>query len=138
MLLSDDLRARLLRDFRQATCLPEGDETRDIDGFMALWDLCCQERPFPHLSTLIRFTQELRSDDLLRLSGSRAGAAPIISTPLAISKITAPQLRNISGLGVDEALSKVTGVIAQYRYGTSEVRIMIRGYGYSGEGDRSN
>ena len=80
VLLSDDLRARLLRDFRQATCLPEGDETGDIDGFMALWDLCCQERPFPHLSTLIRFTQELRSDDLLRLSGSRAGAAPIIST----------------------------------------------------------
>lgn len=66
------------------------------------------------------------------------GPAPIITTPLAISKITAPQLRNISGFGLDEALSKVPGVIAQSRYGTSDVRLMIRGYGSRGAGDRSN
>jgi iron complex outermembrane recepter protein len=65
-------------------------------------------------------------------------AAPIITTPLAVSKITAPELRGVSGFGVDEVLSKVPGLIAQSRYGTSDVRLMIRGYGSRGAGDRSN
>src|SRR5262245_44262781 len=65
-------------------------------------------------------------------------AAPIISTPLAVTKITARDLRAVSGFGVDEVLSKVPGVIAQSRYGTSDVRLMIRGFGARGAGDRSN
>ena len=65
-------------------------------------------------------------------------AASILLTPLAISKITAPDLRAVNGFGVDEVLSKVPGVIAQTRYGTSDVRLMIRGYGSRGAGDRSN
>src|SRR5678816_2475500 len=62
----------------------------------------------------------------------------IISTPLAVSKITAPELRAVSGFGVDEVLSRIPGVVAQTRYGTSDVRLMIRGYGSRGAGDRSN
>jgi iron complex outermembrane receptor protein len=65
-------------------------------------------------------------------------ATTIISTPLAVSKITAPELRAVSGFGVDEVLSRIPGVVAQTRYGTSDVRLMIRGYGSRGAGDRSN
>ena len=65
-------------------------------------------------------------------------ATPIIKTPLAVSKITATDLRNVSGFGLDEALAKLPGVIAQSRYGTGDIRLMIRGYGARGAGDRSN
>jgi iron complex outermembrane receptor protein len=62
----------------------------------------------------------------------------ILTTPLAVTKIDAPEIRSVSGFGLDEALSRVPGVIAQSRYGTSDIRLMIRGYGARGAGDRSN
>jgi iron complex outermembrane recepter protein len=73
----------------------------------------------------------------MTVTATRSPAA-IITTPLAVSKITAPELRAVSGFGVDEILSKIPGVVAQSRYGTSDVRLMIRGYGSRGAGDRSN
>jgi iron complex outermembrane receptor protein len=57
---------------------------------------------------------------------------------LAITKLDTPDLRSVSGFGLDEALSRVPGVIAQSRYGTSDIRLMIRGFGARGAGDRSN
>lgn len=81
-------------------------------------------------------------DSAVKLPGmtvtATRNAAPIIKTPLAVSKITAADLRSVSGFGLDEALSKVPGVVAQSRYGTSDIRLMIRGYGSRGAGDRSN
>jgi iron complex outermembrane receptor protein len=62
----------------------------------------------------------------------------ILNTPLAVTKIATPELRSITGFGIDEALSRIPGVIAQSRYGTSDIRLMIRGYGARGAGDRSN
>jgi iron complex outermembrane receptor protein len=62
----------------------------------------------------------------------------ILTTPLAVSRIDAAELRSVSGFGLDEALSRVPGVIAQSRYGTSDIRLMIRGFGARGAGDRSN
>ena len=64
--------------------------------------------------------------------------ALILRTPLAISKITAAELRAVNGYGIEDALSRVPGVIAQSRYGTSDVRLIIRGFGARGAGDRSN
>lgn len=64
--------------------------------------------------------------------------AAILTTPLAVTKLTAATLGTVQGFGVDEALSRVPGVVAQSRYGTSDVRLMIRGYGARGAGDRSN
>ncbi len=64
--------------------------------------------------------------------------AQILTTPLAVTKLTATELRSVSGFGLDDALSRVPGVIAQSRYGTSDIRLMIRGYGARGAGDRSN
>ncbi len=42
------------------------------------------------------------------------------------------------GFGIDEALGMVPGVLAQSRYGTGDVRLVIRGFGARGAGDRSN
>jgi iron complex outermembrane receptor protein len=65
-------------------------------------------------------------------------AQSVLATPLAITKITAQDLRNVNGYGLEDALSRVPGVIAQSRYGTSDVRLIIRGFGARGAGDRSN
>jgi iron complex outermembrane recepter protein len=64
--------------------------------------------------------------------------ATVLTTPLAVTKIEPAELRSRSGFGLDEALRLVPGVLAQSRYGTSDVRIVIRGYGARGAGDRSN
>jgi iron complex outermembrane receptor protein len=62
----------------------------------------------------------------------------ILTTPLAVTKIATPELRSVNGFGLDDALSRVPGVIAQSRYGTSDIRLIIRGFGARGAGDRSN
>ncbi len=94
------------------------------------------------LTTVVHAQTQPTRDSTVSLPGmtvtATRGASPIISTPLAISKITRPELRAVSGFGLDDALSKIPGVIAQTRYGTSDVRLMIRGYGSRGAGDRSN
>ena len=64
--------------------------------------------------------------------------ARILTIPLAVTKIATPELRSVNGFGLDDALSRVPGVIAQSRYGTSDIRLMIRGFGARGAGDRSN
>jgi iron complex outermembrane receptor protein len=73
----------------------------------------------------------------LTISATRSPSR-ILTTPLAITKLATPELRSVNGFGLDEALSRVPGVIAQSRYGTSDIRLMIRGYGARGAGDRSN
>jgi iron complex outermembrane recepter protein len=72
------------------------------------------------------------------VTASRSAAAAILTTPLAITKVTGPELRSVNGYGLEDALKLVPGVIAQSRYGTSDVRLMIRGFGARGAGDRSN
>ena len=87
-------------------------------------------------------TRPSAADSAVRLPGVTVSAtrspSPILSTPLAVSKLDASVLRSVSGFGLDEALSRVPGVIAQSRYGTSDIRLMIRGFGARGAGDRSN
>ena len=63
---------------------------------------------------------------------------PVLTTPLAITRIEEADLRATSGYGIEDALRLVPGVIAQSRYGTSDVRLIIRGFGARGAGDRSN
>lgn len=62
----------------------------------------------------------------------------VMRAPLAVTIIDAPKLRLTRGYGLDEALSLVPGVLAQSRYGNQDVRIVIRGFGARGAGDRSN
>lgn len=62
----------------------------------------------------------------------------LLSAPLAVTVIGKTELENRRGYSLDEALRDVPGVFAQSRYGTSDVRLVIRGFGARGAGDRSN
>lgn len=73
----------------------------------------------------------------ITVTTSRAGGDQF-SLPLALSQIPRLEMFGANGYGLDRALSLVPGVIAQSRYGTSDVRITIRGFGARGAGDRSN
>jgi iron complex outermembrane receptor protein len=78
-----------------------------------------------------------RSLPPLSVTASRA-ATSIFDVPLAVTLVTAGQLRAARGVGLDEALALVPGVVAQSRSGGGDVRITIRGFGARGAGDRSN
>ena len=63
---------------------------------------------------------------------------PLLEIPLALTRIEPRQLYGTTGYGLDGALSQVPGVLAQSRAGGSDVRLVIRGFGARGAGDRSN
>lgn len=94
------------------------------------------------VSAMARAQQTAARDTAVTMPGvtvtATRSATPILETPLAVTKITAADLRAVSGYGIEDALSLVPGVIAQSRYGTSDVRLIVRGYGARGAGDRSN
>jgi iron complex outermembrane recepter protein len=62
----------------------------------------------------------------------------VIEVPYAVSIIPLEDLLNTKGYGLDEVLIRVPGVLAQSRDGNQDVRIVIRGFGARGSGDRSN
>jgi iron complex outermembrane recepter protein len=65
-------------------------------------------------------------------------AEPWIQVPLSITIIPMKDLAQGKGYGMDEVLSGIPGVFAQSRYGNQDVRLIIRGYGARGAGERSN
>ena len=64
--------------------------------------------------------------------------AVLLTVPLAVTVVGKRELENRRGYSLDEVLHAVPGVFAQSRYGTSDVRLVIRGFGARGAGDRSN
>ncbi|MGB8377922.1 MAG: 3'-5' exonuclease, partial [Rhodanobacteraceae bacterium] len=93
--LTDALKTELLGAFRGKTDIPE---TRlptissvDLDN---LWDLCCLEHAFPHLSTLAQFIRGLKSDELEGLLGGarRGGSHGVVST---IHKVKGLEFDNV-------------------------------------------
>jgi iron complex outermembrane receptor protein len=64
--------------------------------------------------------------------------ARILAVPLAVTVIGRDELRDAQGNRVDQALRTVPGVLAQSRAGGGDLRIVIRGFGARGAGDRSN
>lgn len=63
---------------------------------------------------------------------------PVLSVPLAVTVVPLRRLQNGNGMRIDQALAAVPGVLAQSRSGTTDVRIVVRGFGARGAGDRSN
>jgi iron complex outermembrane recepter protein len=62
----------------------------------------------------------------------------VLEVPLAVTVIPASMFQNGRGFGLDEALSLVPGALVQSRTGNQDVRVMIRGFGARGAGERSN
>jgi iron complex outermembrane recepter protein len=73
----------------------------------------------------------------LIVSATRAPQRTIYA-PFALTIVRKAEFRSSNGLRVDAALRNVPGVLAQSRYGTSDTRVIIRGFGARGAGDRSN
>ena len=65
-------------------------------------------------------------------------ARSLFETPLSVTRVHSDQWRGTSGYGLDQALASVPGVLAQSRYGNNDIRLVIRGFGARGAGDRSN
>ena len=65
-------------------------------------------------------------------------ATETLHVPLAVSIIPKEVIANRRGYGLDEALALVPGVLTQSRAGNHDVRIVIRGFGARGAGERSN
>lgn len=63
---------------------------------------------------------------------------PWLEVPLALTVLPRSSLTLTRGYGLDEALSGVPGVLALSRFGNQDVRIVIRGFGARGAGERSN
>jgi iron complex outermembrane receptor protein len=61
-----------------------------------------------------------------------------LDVPFAVTRLDERSLFGRAGFGLQDALAQVPGVIAQSRYGGSDVRLVIRGFGARGAGDRSN
>lgn len=93
--LSEDLRGEIFSKVAKACGVPEFSRPRSAGVSLDdLWVLCCREQAFPHLSSLIRFVEELKTDDLLRLSGSvDGGSQAVVST-----------LHKVKGLEYDNVL----------------------------------
>lgn len=62
----------------------------------------------------------------------------VMEQPLAMTHLPRSSFQDGSGYRLDEALTFVPGVVARSRYGTSDIQILIRGYGARGAGERSN
>lgn len=74
---------------------------------------------------------------VVTITGTRQRES-IYIVPLAVSVVRKNEIENTRGYSLADVLQGVPGVIAQTRYGTSDVRLVIRGFGSRGAGDRSN
>ena len=63
---------------------------------------------------------------------------PTTDAAAAVTVLTPRDYAFRSGVGIDAALELAPGVLAQSRYGGSDVRLTVRGFGARGAGDRSN
>lgn len=75
--------------------------------------------------------------DPVTVTGTRTSHS-WIDMPLSLTVVGATELRTSKGYGLDEVLSFVPGVLAQSRFGNQDVRLIIRGFGARGAGERSN
>jgi iron complex outermembrane receptor protein len=69
---------------------------------------------------------------------SAVAAPSVLELPYAVTKVQPLARLGGRGLGLDESLAEVPGVVAQSRAGGSDIRLTIRGFGARGAGDRSN
>jgi iron complex outermembrane receptor protein len=73
----------------------------------------------------------------LTVTTTRSKKQPL-DQPLALTRVNASDWYGSRATSLDEALQGVPGVLAQNRAGWSDVRLVIRGFGARGAGDRSN
>lgn len=100
--------------------------------FILTCGLTAQTAPEPLYQDTIKF-----QTDQVTITATRY-AENVLEIPYAVTILTPEKLAGIKGYGLDEVLSSVPGVLAQSRAGNQDIRIVIRGFGARGAGDRSN
>ncbi|MGB6122305.1 MAG: TonB-dependent receptor, partial [Bacteroidota bacterium] len=65
-------------------------------------------------------------------------ASSAFEVPLAISVLERREMSYLRGIGIDEALRGIPGVLAQSRAGGQDVKLTIRGFGARAAGEGSN
>ena len=80
--LTENLKRELLNATVQLRSVPEHSGAGEAVTLDELWDLCCRERPYPHLSSLIRFVEELKTDEMVRLLGAAQNASTAVVSTL--------------------------------------------------------
>ncbi len=92
--LSEQLAEELIGNFVRNMHVPEGNPSpNEMVSLENLWDLCTQEQAFPHISSLIRFVEDLRSDDLGRLLGVASASSPVVVS--TIHKVKGLEFDNV-------------------------------------------
>ncbi|MFA7421572.1 MAG: TonB-dependent receptor plug domain-containing protein, partial [Melioribacteraceae bacterium] len=92
--------------------------------------LVAQENKTQNDTLLLKFDQ-------ITVTATRY-AENLIEIPYAVTVLSAAQLQMKRAYGIDEVVSSIPGVLAQSRVGNQDVRLVIRGFGARGAGDRSN
>ncbi len=90
-----------------------------------------QDRPTPPPDSVLYYLPEIT------VTATRS-PMPILSVPLAVTVVPLRRFQNTNGMRIEQTLATIPGVLAQSRSGTSDVRIVVRGFGARGAGDRSN
>lgn len=103
---------------------------------LAIAPLHAQEPAAPR-DTVSRFDTAVVRLPEVTVTATRAPAR-ILDVPLAVTVVGREELQDAQGNRVDQALRTVPGVLAQSRAGGGDLRIVIRGFGARGAGDRSN
>lgn len=81
--LSEELRRELFNRTAQSGSVPEYSRPATSDVTLDdLWGLCCREHSFPHLSSLVHFVDELKTDELVRLLGTVDEASTAVVSTL--------------------------------------------------------
>ncbi|MEP3145406.1 UvrD-helicase domain-containing protein [Qipengyuania citrea] len=92
--LTEQLAEEFIGNFVRNLHVPEGEPSSDeMVSLENLWDLCTQEQAFPHISSLIRFVEDLRSDDLGRLLGVTSASSPVVVS--TIHKVKGLEFDNV-------------------------------------------
>lgn len=79
LMLTDVLKKQLIASFGKKFDIPENRVPDQNDVHLEdLWELCCAEQPFPHLSDLISFINDLQTDELERLLGASTNRSQMV------------------------------------------------------------
>ncbi len=118
--LSEDLRREIFNKTVQAGGVPEYSRPTSNVTLDDLWELCCREQSFPHLSSLVKFVDELRTDELVRLLGTVDEASTAVVSTLHKVKglefdnvVILPSMIQFGGAGRDRLGPDLLGDAAE-------------------------
>lgn len=111
LMLTDVLQKELIASFSQKFDIPENRIPDQNDVRLEdLWELCCAEQPFAHLSDLVSFINDLQTDELERLLGAEKNR----------SQMVVSTIHKVKGLEFDTVILLPSAMKFGYRLATQQ------------------